>query len=208
MKFVSFDVETGGFKPDINSLLSAAFVVEDTDKPGVPVRDLPHAHVIIQHEIIHAHPAALCINARLIERIHQSRKWRTRTLANLIEDPGWFDAPLVNVDADGTIAARPEDFPLVIEQLLRKLAGPPIYTAAGKNYASFDRDFLPPPVARLFRHRVLDLGSMFINWSDPHLADLATIKTRLGLDGEVAHDALEDARDVIRCIRLAPGYPR
>ena len=110
--------------------------------------------------------------------------------------------------ADGTIAARPEDFPLVIEQLLRKLAGPSPYTAAGKNFAGFDRTFLPPPVARLFRHRVLDPGSMFINWSDPHLAELATIKTRLGLDGEVAHDALEDARDVIRCVRLAPGYPR
>jgi len=69
---------------------------------------------------------------------------------------------------------------------------------AGKNVGVFDFQFLPATLRRRLHHRTIDPGSLFIRWNErvpPSLDDL------LEAVGGVKHDALADARDVIRVLR-------
>jgi len=79
--------------------------------------------------------------------------------------------------------------------------------AAGKNFASFDMQFLYrlPGFAGLvkFRHRVLDPAILY--WrplQDERLPDSKTCYERAGIDGKVAHTAVEDALAVVQLVRM------
>ena len=79
--------------------------------------------------------------------------------------------------------------------------------AAGKNFASFDMQFLCrlPHFAEVikFRHRVIDPAILF--WrplEDERLPDSKACYERAGVDGKVAHTAVEDALAVVRLVRM------
>jgi hypothetical protein len=79
--------------------------------------------------------------------------------------------------------------------------------AAGKNFASFDMQFLywlPNfTEAVRFRHRVLDPAILF--WrplEDDRLPDSKTCYERAGIGSKVAHTAVEDALAVVRLVRM------
>jgi hypothetical protein len=79
-------------------------------------------------------------------------------------------------------------------------------TAAGKNFATFDLKFLErlPRWKQVFkvRQRIIDPSVLFTNWGeDDSLPSLSMCKKRAGMEEHVAHDAVEDARDVIRLLR-------
>lgn len=72
---------------------------------------------------------------------------------------------------------------------------------AGKNFSSFDRPFLLNngfPV-RMFHHRAIDPGPLYIRQSDTVPPEFKVCKERCPsfTDTTVAHTALEDAADVI-----------
>ena len=84
--------------------------------------------------------------------------------------------------------------------------GAVVINAAGKNFATFDKLFLqklPNWSAKIqIRQRVIDPAIMFVDWlQDGSLPNLQTCIQRASLEGEVTHDALQDAFDVIRVIR-------
>lgn len=81
-------------------------------------------------------------------------------------------------------------------------------TPAGKNFSSFDRrvleqaGFFEELRGVTFRHRAIDPATAYFRRGDKALPDLATCLQRAGIDKkEVAHDALEDALDVVRVVR-------
>jgi hypothetical protein len=78
-------------------------------------------------------------------------------------------------------------------------------TLAGKNVASFDYNFLPLELKARFRHRMIDPGSMFIDWNNLFLPTMDNINQKLGLK-PVKHNALDDARNVIQILRTT--YPK
>jgi hypothetical protein len=78
--------------------------------------------------------------------------------------------------------------------------------AAGKNFASFDMQFLNRlPYFDLhvkFRHRVIDPAILFWNPAeDERLPDSKTCYERAGYDNTVAHTAVEDAKAVVWLVR-------
>jgi DNA polymerase III epsilon subunit-like protein len=79
--------------------------------------------------------------------------------------------------------------------------------AAGKNFSKFDRNFLEqlPLFNQLIsiKARAIDPGTMFIDWeSDEYPPGLLECKKRAGIKNpEVTHNAVDDAIDVIKCIR-------
>jgi len=79
-------------------------------------------------------------------------------------------------------------------------------TPAGKNFASFDRQFLKrlPRFEQVVKlhHRTLDPAVLFLRAEDDKLPDSKTCYERAGLDSKVAHTAVEDALAVVRLIRL------
>ena len=82
--------------------------------------------------------------------------------------------------------------------------------AAGKNFASFDMQFLYRlPKFRdtiTFQHRVIDPANLFWLPTDERLPDSKQCYERAGIPSKVAHTALEDALAVVRLVRA--GYKR
>lgn len=86
--------------------------------------------------------------------------------------------------------------------------------AAGKNFSAFDKQFLNqlPLFNQLIsiKARAIDPGTLFIDWeNDEYPPGLLECKKRAGIKNpEVIHNAVNDATDVIKCIRykINNGY--
>ena len=80
-------------------------------------------------------------------------------------------------------------------------------TPAGKNFASFDRQFLKrlPDFEKKVRlhHRTLDPAMLFLAARRREAARQQDVLQRAGMGPKVAHTALEDALAVVQLIRTA-----
>jgi DNA polymerase III epsilon subunit-like protein len=80
---------------------------------------------------------------------------------------------------------------------------------AGKNFASFDLLFLRQDNSFdyyiKYRHRFLDPAILYWRPGDDTLPDTETCMKRAGIEGKVAHDAIEDAIVVVKLIRNKLG---
>lgn len=81
---------------------------------------------------------------------------------------------------------------------------PDDFTVAGKNFGSFDLQFLKklPDWDIKIDHRIIDVGNLY--WwprEDTKLPTLETCMVRAGIPGLVTHNALEDAKIVMQLIR-------
>lgn len=187
-KLLSLDIETTGLDKESHDILSIGMIVVDTDKVGKKpkLKDLPHLYIAIKHEEVCGSLYALNMNKDLIEGIIKGH----------VEGARLLDA----VEAGNAIA----DF-------LDTHFGKNKITVIGKNAAAFDIPFLENYFwmalgDKRFRHRVIDVGSMYY---DPNVLDevpnLKQCKELAGIDGIVSHNALEDAFDVVLLERLKFG---
>lgn len=173
MRYVSVDIETTGLNPDTDQVLQIAAVV-DTD-PAIPVEQLPTYTAILKHTRVSGSPFAMAMNAGLLSTI-----------------------------ADGKAAVYPE---VAVKELLAFLyayATNNKIVAAGKNFASFDRQFLrqlDPNLNQVFHHRSIDPAMFFVTGTDTVPPDTLSCMCRAGIVNELRHDALEDARAVVRLVR-------
>lgn len=189
MKYVSCDLETSSLEPHEDHILMFSFVVEDTRRPEVPVEGLPHFTGFVRQPVIKGQAYALAMN-----------KWILEILAGRDSSPYPIYTP------DGW-ACHVREF--VNTHIGYKDGKPLRATVAGKNFAKFDDRFLPKEVSSLFRHRVLELGPQLVDWwEDDAVPDFAESKRRCGNSSPVAHDAREDAMDVIRCFRAIQAKAR
>jgi DNA polymerase III epsilon subunit-like protein len=83
---------------------------------------------------------------------------------------------------------------------------PILINVAGKNFGTFDNVFLKklPWWQKLIiaKQRIMDPAMLFLDWkTDEELPSLKICTSRAGIDGDVAHDALEDAYDVVSVLR-------
>jgi len=183
MKYVSIDIETTGLDPDICQVLELGAVIEDWERP---VAQLPvFRRVLIRKEIC-GEPVALAMNAGLLKLI-----------------AGRQDPP---------DSCLPAELGRQFAAWLTLHGVDPLHVQpAGKNFANFDAQFLKR-LTRFnehvhFKHRTLDPAMLFWNLStDETLPDSKTCMERAGIDGEVAHTAVEDALSVVRMIRYAVSH--
>ncbi len=187
MKYVALDIETTGLDPQKDQILQIAMVLEDTTAPQVHVEDLPTFERVIRHPRLSGDPAALAMNAGLIsamaeynfeERriLHLGRKIDvSMNLSSVIYDLNiWF--------YDHFFDKKP--------------------IIAGKNVGSFDLQFMGEDFRKRVHYRSIEVGSVMLG-AEPSrwLEDKPPSLNDLLHDKDVAHDALEDARDVIRVLR-------
>jgi hypothetical protein len=83
---------------------------------------------------------------------------------------------------------------------------PILINVAGKNFGTFDKLFLEklPWWKKLIqpKQRIIDPAILCCTWnSDDALPSLSQCKARLNITGEISHNALEDAWDVIQVLR-------
>ena len=181
MRFISIDCETSGLNPETCQVLSIALVLEDTNAPEVPVEELPHIHLIIRRDYLQGEPYAINLNKDIIQIIKEGR-----------------DERLTHPDK---VFKEIENF------LYDNGFNPGKLKVAGKNFASFDKEFIKrmegfDTFEFSFHHRVLDVGPLFLDFkNDEWVPGLDTCMERAGVTGTVQHCAYEDSKDVIRVIR-------
>ncbi len=179
LSYVSIDIETTGLDPDTCQILEIGAVWDDWTKP---IRELPVYHRLVYHKEYRGNAYALALNANLLKHLSGQR------------EPWWRDPDQVA-----------DDFAAWLRDACG-WDGKTALTPAGKNFASFDRQFLKrlPRFEQVVKlhHRTLDPAILYWRLEDDKLPDSKTCNERAGLDGKVAHTAVEDAQAVVRLIRL------
>lgn len=174
MRYAAIDIETTGLNPERCQVLELACVVETDWR--TPADLLPTFRRVIWHDEVRGDVRALAMNARLIEEM-----------------------------ANGPLTAEFGAAVMGLADFLKEHFGDAAVTFAGKNVGSFDYQFLRRD--RLWervrhKHRFIDVGNLW--WepaTDACLPDLAECQRRAGQHPRVAHDAVDDCRAVVECVR-------
>jgi oligoribonuclease len=227
MKYLSIDIETTGLDPETCQILSVGIIVEDTNNV-LPYDKIPKFHCAINREHISGSPYAINMNKDLIGKISEYQTLRSdekkqefeKSTGMLFLKEGevtkrifhfLYDAGFSTVDTDGwshaqmgnyfETAPNGKMYPM-IGMHFKKIS----INCAGKNFATFDKKFLEklPYWDHIFRikQRVIDPSVIFTDWkNDEALPSLSDCKKRSGMNEHVAHDAIEDAWDVIQLLR-------
>ncbi len=183
MKIVSTDLETTGLDEECCQIIEIGAVIEDTDNPQ-PLANLKRFHCYVLHDIYQGEPYALGMHPIIFNRIAKREK------------PYQYLKPY-------EVAV---EFPKFLKLYL---PGQDKYTMMGKNFASFDLKFFRAnpylkPITKLFHHRCLDLGSIWVDWSkDVVLPSTEECLKRAGLPCTVSHTAIDDALQIISLLRAS-----
>jgi oligoribonuclease (3'-5' exoribonuclease) len=190
MIFCSIDTETTGLDSDYCQVLSIGAVIEDTNKV-LTLASMPQFHCIIYHERIEGQPYALNMNKDIIQEMATHGKPQLGQFITL---------------SRGVILVNAEDVTMLFESWLKDNGiDPNSVTVAGKNFNSFDREFLskvPDWDLKIKIHRrVLDPATSMTRTEDTVPPNLQTCLERVGIFKEIVHDAVEDAFDVVQVLR-------
>jgi len=218
MKYLSIDVETTGLDPNTSQLLEVGLVVADSNIPFVQTKD-NSLRIVLLREEIKGNIFALNMNQKLLATIlaknaelKEKNKDETKDFG-MNETTEFVSTYYISLDALDKIN---EPLDVYITFLLNKFfvkngLDTGKITVAGKNFASFDKRFLEPyesfktMILDRMHHRVLDVGSMFVEYTDECIPDLKTCLKRAGFENEVPHTAVEDAILVIHCAQFKFG---
>ena len=187
---ISIDIETTGLNPDKHKILQFSAIIYDFNKDHnvkSPL-DLPHYSVFIDNgPSIYGQVYALNMNSWILDILSKPEENADRIVkANVL-------------------ASNFQNFLLTNGFELNEY-GKIKFVIAGKNVAGFDLPFLNklPDWNRMFTipQRVLDPAILYYNPTiDEIPPSLDDCLERASLEGEITHDALYDAWDVIRVLR-------
>jgi len=179
LRIVAIDLETSGLNPETCQILEIAVVVDDLDNPQ-PIDSLPTFQTLIKHEIYSGTPFAIQLNVEIFKKLADK-----------------------NYPAMTCKEAATE-----LHKFFDKLFKGDKINVAGKNVGTFDyRFFMQDPhlrrvADRFFRHRMIDVGALFLKPEDDSIPGMEECMRRGGLNPIVTHHALDDAKDVIKLIRI------
>lgn len=200
MLYVSIDIETSGLNPNKDQILSFGAIIEDTSKM-LSFEDCPKFYATVIHRRIKGSPEALSMNMDLVQDIsdyleNESNDALNNDVSNwnpIFVETFTLTACFTSfLDANGIKAnSRYGRFKINV---------------AGKNFATFDMLFLnnvPGWLGFIDVHkRILDPAILYFDLiRDSELPSLDICKMRANIDGDVSHNALLDAWDVIQLIR-------
>ena len=222
MKYISIDLETTGLEKDRYQILSFGAIIEDTENK-LPFSEIPKFHAAILHNELTGSPFALNMNKKIIEAIVHYQTAEDQDEKNdLVQMTGmefyyedqvverfyrWlYDNGMVEIDQNFLNQMVTRDENGKIYPMITSKTKPVTINVAGKNFASFDKHFIErlPRWKQLIRirQRIIDPAVIFTDWkNDDSLPSLNKCKERAKIQGEVTHDALEDAWDVIELLR-------
>ena len=191
MIYCSIDIETCGVGLNCDILEFGAVLDEIGNVEEKPLNTLPSFHCYFIKDIYQGEPFALSMHAEIFRRIAARGEAEYRKKYSYCSAERFgnnFKQFLIN---NGYI---PDHDKVTIN-------------AAGKNFAAFDLQFLKAKTDIEkhvnIRSRILDPGILFVKSTDESIPGLSECKKRIGIDGNVAHNAIDDALDVIRLLRVA-----
>jgi hypothetical protein len=211
MPYVSIDLETTGLSSETCQILEFGAVYDDWT---TPVSELPTFHRIITHDTIVGQPYALSMHSDLLRRTATRKTLKTcpecgNSLCLLDAEFAGYGFCLA---CEWTGSLSDHVF-CSAQRLVHEFTKWMLHcsgltlpknkiTPAGKNFASFDNNFLKQcGFDGCFHHRTFDPAPLYWQLGDKTMPDTKTCMERAGLDGHVAHTALEDAVTVVHLIR-------
>lgn len=183
MKYISIDTETLGLHPSTSDIIEFGAVIDDLNNPK-PKERCPKLRVFFEKKQYVGQIGAMAMHGDLFKEIK--------------------DFPYSATEArslyDQTVAIRLEELGTLFHNWHESFGIEGTPTVAGKNYAMFDHRWLDGVIK--VRHRVLDVGSLFFDPKvDDVLPNLKTCLARAGINKTIAHTSVDDAWDVIECVR-------
>lgn len=214
MKFLSIDIETTGLDPERHQILEIGAILEDTRVP-YKFADIPKFEAILDYNEILGSPVAISLNDRLFKILDKYHRERDEKLKEVIKIKNNIMSPLEASEAlhkwiyENMFMNQetgPYLSPFKKHKPEQKPTAPVVVTAAGKNFATFDRLFLEkmPGFKKVIRinQRIIDPAILYVNWdTDKNLPNLQECKLRGEISGIVTHKAIEDAWDVVQLLR-------
>lgn len=208
MIYVSIDIETTGLDSDVHQTIEFGAIIEDSNNPKSYEDSKKYRRIVLARDKKYVFSSyAAKLNAGLIELISDIENSKDGVNffnnENLSQSAIYSDELMIDFK-----------FWLAQNGFKENKSGVIEVVAAGKNFASFDKRFIEA-MGRIkmeslgirFHHRTIDPASMFIDWkNDTTPPSTDTCKKRAGLIGEVKHEALADAWDVIQLLRKQ--YPQ
>lgn len=184
MRYVSIDIETTGLNEDTCDIVEFAAVLDDLSELK-EIDVLPVFHTYFVKDMYVGEPFALSMHPEIFRRIAE-RDTKKYNFMSPMKLGFAFRKFLV---ANGYEEKHDEV----------------VITAAGKNFAAFDLQFLKRKTDMLrhvnIRHRIIDPALLYIKSGDDAPPGTEECKRRAHLDTVVAHTAEADAKDVIKLIR-------
>lgn len=187
MRYISIDLETTSINPKKGQILEFAAIIDNL-RDIKPISELPRFHTYFIHDEIVGEPYALSMHPTILRRIAiRQEPFNYLTQTNFVYNfCSWL--------RENKMGER--------------------ITAAGKNFASFDKQFIEAiPEWRLsgvkINHRCIDPAMAYWTPEDSSPPDTKMCMERAGIKGDVAHTAMEDAEVVVQLVRnwLVPNVP-
>lgn len=219
MKILSIDTETTGLDSYKNDLLEVGIVAFDSEKPFIQ-SNINSLRIVLVQDNIKGNVFAINMNIDLIQEMIKVAprfdkfadgdtegfiECKTDTLTtwyvdlrdnNLLDTLGYHNPKSLDV-----LEYKLTEFLSAFKETGR-------FNIAGKNFSGFDKLFLEKyncfkkSILNKSRHRVLDVGSMYVRKEDESIPDLKECLLRAGIEVEVPHTAVEDAILVIRATQI------
>lgn len=190
MQYVSIDIETLGLDPACCDTIEFGAVIEDTsDWKDFEALPTFHCYLTKPRNIYKGDAYAMAMHQKILKRIGDREEGYSYVPGDMLDE---------------VFAEWLEDNHLLEEDENRPNHKKPI-VVAGKNFDRFDLRFLEVlGFGRkvIMRHRTIDPGSMYFDpQNDEVPPGLEDCLLRAGIEKEVNHTAVEDALDVIKCVR-------
>jgi len=187
MRYCSIDLEMCGLDPDTCDILEMGAVIDDLENP-LPLDELPrfHCYFLPMNEggTFRGQPYALQMHPDIFLRIDKR------------EEPYTYVSPR-------KVGNKFKQFLLAHD--FEESSGKVHITVAGKNFGSCDLNFLNKQTDLNkhvdIRHSMMDPGILYMEKEDMRVPSLDMCLRRAGFEGNVAHNAIDDALDVIKLIR-------
>jgi len=185
MRYVSIDIECTGLSEDSNDILEFGAVLDDLNDQK-PLDSLPVFHCYFIQDNYVGEPMALSMHPLIFRRI------ATREQGFTYISPNKFGHSFRRFLVDNGYKEERDKVTI---------------NAAGKNFSSFDLQFLKRKTDLLkhvnIRSKVLDPAILYFHPDDLSLPGMETCKSRAGMGDKVMHDAVNDAKDVVILLRNA-----
>ena len=210
MIYLSIDIETTGLDPKIHSIIELAAILDNNSE--VLAEKLPYLRLLIPSRSGDYNVSAKCLEMHkfLWPKLNLGREALISEQSHIETKPlGPYEIMYSDCDVDdlSTRACYPDRIVDSLMWWLQKEQNiKEKLTIAGKNYALFDRLFIPG-IDRLPAHRrILDPGPMYVTINDREVPSMQECLNRANLIQTKGHTAYGDALDVVNLIRAKLNY--
>lgn len=200
MIYLSVDIETTGLDENENQIIEFGAIIEDSNNPKTYEESKKYRRVLLARDGKYVFGSyAAKINAGLIEMISHIENGKSVDFSNNpnLTQTAFFSDELMS------------DFKiwLLANGFKENSHGVIQIVSAGKNFGGFDKRFIntlePETYGIKFNYKSIDPTTPFIDWvNDTQPPSTDECKKRAGLTGDVKHEALADAWDIIQLLRL------